>query len=299
MEFKSIAGLLCQGILYYLLFLLLLLAAASLTGRTQRAYPTIAPDYTLEIAGDRIDVHDLAIAYQPIMHLRPEILSPPLLWVWYEAVSAGDNLDLVYYHVWENEIHPNPIIHKAYALFRAAYYGYPIRDIEYLQMSVRRSDGMVSGLMFETSPQEDYNVMISEHLIARYNLRPDGLYDQRITKQNGEFVSETPGLELLFDGQHVKALAQTWNHLTRLLTLEDSSAYPLSTDLRNLTAGEYSRDKFVRKSQGDHRTPENPVSRVMGLLAMFFNLLIPGMLVVLLSRAHKKPQPSSNAKHDG
>lgn len=299
MVFRNILGLLCQGILYYLLFMLLLLAAASLTGRTRRAYSTIAPDYTLEIAGDRLDVHDLAIAYQPVMHLRPETLSPPLLWVWYEAVSAGDNLDLVYYHVWENEIHPNPFIHKAYALFRAAYYGYPIRDIEYLQVSVRRSDGRVSGLMFETSPQEDYNVAISEHLIARYTLRPDGLYDRRTTKRDGELVSETSDLELLFDDRRIQALAQTWNHLTRLLNPEDLSAYPLSTNLRNLTAGEYSRDKFVRKSQGDHRTAENPVSRVIGMLAMFFNLLIPGVVVYLLSRTEKKPNSSPNKSQDG
>ena len=88
---------------------LAILVAAALTGRDRRAYSTLKPDERVTIARPEISVHDLAETYRPLMHIRPSTPSPPLLWIWYEAVPTDDSIDIVYYFSWDGEVGPSRI----------------------------------------------------------------------------------------------------------------------------------------------------------------------------------------------
>jgi hypothetical protein len=268
-------------VLLFLVLLIITLVAFGLlwdnfTGRDARAYPVLQPDTEVEIAGKIMRISDVALAYQPDMNIRRTNPSPPLLWTWYEAIKTNSGVDLVYYQDWEDEINPDPIFHWLYRVFRSAYYGSPVRDIEYFQISISSSNGEVQNILFETSPGDDYFVTYSKHLVARYQKIVGGTYDVIINDKSGNEISKTSGIEPIFQGSHIKVLAQTWNHLTRLLTISDTDLIQLPTDVKFLTDDEYSSYKFVRKSQGDHRTLENPWTQRVGILG--YLIIIPGMI---------------------
>jgi hypothetical protein len=259
------------------------------TGHELRSYPVLPPEAQVEIAGKTLSVSELALAYQPLMNLRKNNPSPPLLWTWYEAAKTASGVDLVYYQVWGDEIHPDPFNHGLYRIFRWAYYGSLLRDIEYFQISLSASNGAVREMLFETSPGDDYFIAFSQHLAARYRRRPDGLFDATLgNPSSGLEVSHLSGVAPLFDRGHVRVLAQTWNHLTRLLTASDSNLIRLSTQLKFLTAEEYAAFKFVRKSQGDHKTRENPCTRRIASLANL--ILLPGTIYLRFRFGRKEVQ---------
>jgi hypothetical protein len=281
---------LLYGGLILVAILVILWVTAATTGHDRRGYAVLLPQKVIEVGGQQVSVADLALAYQPKMHLRNANPSPPLLKVWYEAVSTDQNVDLVYYHVWENEIHPNLAYDRLYAFFRSAYYGYPLYDIEYFQVSVSRTTGEVVGLLFETSPGDDYYVTISEHIVSRFSLRPDGLYDEVRSNRSGTELSRSEQITALFDGQRTLLLAQTWNHLTRLLGENDSDYRFLDAPLEPLSSDDYAKYKFVRKSQGDHKTAENRWMLPLAFVVATTFVTLPVSLLYKLRR-RKSPAP--------
>jgi hypothetical protein len=233
------------------------LVSASITGYDQRTYTVLLPEEIVQIAGIRQSVEQLAAKYQPAMFLRSATPSPPLLWVWYEAIPNPTTLDFVYYHNWQNEIHPKPLIHALYSIYRAAYYGYPLYDIEYFQLSISRATGEITGLRFETSQGDNYFASVNEHRVAQYQRNLNGTFQERLSSSNGDLISMTDEVMVLFNADHVLVGIQTWNHLSRLLKAEDQDFdVALRAPLQPLNKQDYAKYKFVRKSQGDHQTRE-------------------------------------------
>jgi hypothetical protein len=265
------------------------LVAAVVTGRDRRAYPIASPEDSLEVNGHTTSAGELAITYQPVVYLRENNPSPPLLWTWYEVVPDTNTIDITYYQNWENEINPSPTLYILYATFRAAYYGYPLYDIEFFQIRIDKTTGKIVGLLFETSPEDDFYVTISEHLVARYELRPDGRYDKVLKDKSGEVVAQSVE-DVMFEGTHALNLAQTWNHLTRLLIQSDSGINSLESSLKFLSSDDYARFKFVRKSQGDHKTSPNIISLIFGTISFYGLLTIPVFLIRSFKRKKSNPR---------
>ncbi len=276
------------GIILLILFILFvlvpaaLLLAAYLTGHAPRAYPVLAEDAVVQLGWETLTAPELAARYAPIMKICSDNPTPDLLWVFYEILEnpAQPTLDIVYYEVWENEIHPNPTLHRFYSAFRAPYYGYPLYDIEYIQVTIDRQTGKINGVMHEDSPGEDYFVKISEHLVARYVRQPDGSFVKIVSDREGRERYRRPDWPVEFAGTHPVLAAATWNHLSRLISPSDPSYDRVfHPPLRYLSPHEYRRRKFVRKSQGDHRTPEPALSAFLGGLAAAVLVGIPGWLI--------------------
>ena len=221
------------------------LVALAASGRKDRRYAVYAPDDLVEVAGAAVPLAELAAAYQPRMHLRPFTRSPRLLWVWYEAFPTGTGLDLIYYHCWEDEIHPSPFVHGLYSAFRAAYYGWPLYDIEFFQISVDRDTGAIARLRFETSEDEAFDSWAPEHVTAEWTCSTDGSY--RVVHDGRPTRAASP----LIDGRRIRLAAWTWNHLVR--PIEDAEVPHIphaDSPLRYLTDVEYKRYRFSRRSRG-------------------------------------------------
>jgi hypothetical protein len=276
------------GLLVLFILIVLLLLSAAVTGRDSRSYNTLAATEIVQVGDQSLSMAELAAKYSPEFLLHRANPSPPLLWTWYEAIPTEKTIDIVYYAVWENEVNPDPRIDKAYALFRAAYYGYPIRDIEFMQISVDRQSGEVVGLLFETSPGEDYFVTISEHITARYTIQKDGTFLETLKNRDDEQVSQQPGIQVIFRENHPQIYVQTWNHLSRLLRQDDTNVEKISSELKYLSAQEYSQYKFSRKSQGDHKTVANPISLLVAFICILVFVQIPAAILLLLRRWVKK-----------
>ncbi len=188
-----------------------LLLAAYLTGHTRRGYAVLPEDAVGLVAQESLTMPALAERYAPILKINSANPTPDLLWIYYEVVdnSSSATYDIVYYVVWENEIHPNPTLNRLYSIFRAPYYGYPLYDIEYIQVSVDHQTGQIAGILHEDSPGDDYFVTVSEHLVARYARQPDGSYVQIVSDREGHERYRREGWPVEFAGTHPVLAAAT------------------------------------------------------------------------------------------
>lgn len=267
----------------FLITLTVILFSVFITGRVNRSYPVLSVDEDITVNSITANLSIFAEKYRPIMYKQSDVTTPPILWVWYNAVDMGDKIDFIYYNVWENEINPNPIIHKYYSFFRAFYYGYPLYDIEYIQITVSKLDGQVQAIMFETGPSDNYHSVINEHIVLRAKLINDVNYDVRLINRDTleELSAYTSHLE--FDNYNVKLAVQTWNHLSSILTSEKKYIYTEEVHYNNLielSDKDYASYKFVRKSQGDHITRENRLSIFTCALATFVFVILPASLLL-------------------
>ena len=238
--------------------LLLLLASwifLFYTGHAGRAYEVLRPGAHIVIGQQSLTVAQAAERYQPLLFMVEGTSSPAQLHMWYEAVRADDTLTLVYHPVWENETHPNRVTDLLYGLFRAAYYGYPLFDIEYIQVNVAMADGLVGAMRFETGFGEDYSSPVNEHLVAVVAHRTGGGYLMRISRRSGEFVREEEVRPLFQNGVQPCLGILTWNHLLVLRQEGDKSyTQPVRMRLVYLEEEDYARYKIARRSQGDYAT---------------------------------------------
>ena len=251
-----------------------LLLAAAVTGTAERGYEVQAPENLVEVGPGRVSVRELATTFQPRMMLDAATPSPRLLWIWLEAVDVEGRVDLIYHWVWENEIHPEKTVNRMYALFRAAYFGYPLYDIEFFQVSLDRETGNLLGALFETACEQGFFQPLPQHCSARIERRPDGGFLQEIRSKEGRLLSSGE-ISPSFKGSRLTAAVQTWNHLSVLLTdseLEQASWQEVSAPLKPLSAEDFASHKFSRKSQGDYKTHDSKA--VLAGAAVGFWLLL-------------------------
>ncbi len=258
----------------------MILLTAALTGHERRAYRSLRPNDIIEVNHKLWNVADLAAEYRPLMHLRESTPSPDLLWVWYEAVARNDMVDLIYYFNWESEINPVKSVNSLYAVFRAAYFGYPLYDIEYFQVGVDSATGRISRVRFETSASDEYYQTVPTHLTVILNSEHTGRFEEIRTDKKGTVSHRRQAVTPLAEQNKLSVGVQTWNHLSVLLDeqhaamgfkrLPDNAA-----PLRYLTDLDYKRYKFARKSQGDHRTRQSPLGALAGLLAIAIFVTVP------------------------
>jgi len=234
------------------LLLAALLLGAFISGGKARAYKTLTASDTVLIKGKKQTIENLATLYKPKMYIRPNTPSPPLKWIWYEACPNDSTVDITYHFTWENEINPSKILYCFYSVFRRAYYGSPLYDIEYFQVNVNRYTGLVQKVRFETSKDDYYYPQFVKHIRVRFDKASDGSYYESIIDSKEDKELTYP----VFDSLRIKAGVETWNHLTRLLDDRLTSLYSVQLDapLKFLSDSDYVKYKFARKSQGDYQT---------------------------------------------
>jgi len=278
-------------IAWVLLIICILLIAAYITGRDKRAYSVLNPNDVLKINGQTNTVQGFSSIYSPFVFKQIDVNTPPLLWIWYNAVDSGDHIDFIYYFVWENEINPNPVIHSSYSIFRAFYYGYPLLDIEYFQVEVSKSDGKVVGMMFETGPSDDFYSIVNEHIVVRASMAPLSGYNVRyINRSTGVEIKVTEIIPQ-FTGSHVDVGVQTWNHLSTLISAGNVLVYTKNitpNELKFLSDIDYSNYKFVRKSQGSHVTNEYKMGNIISAIAIFIIVIIPAKIISNIKTSRRK-----------
>lgn len=284
-----IVRLLLIGLVVAILFVAAVLVAAAVTGRDRRAYRVLRPADTVILGGQPMTIVELASRYRPYVYLRETTPSPPLLWVWYEAIPRGNHIDLVYYFNWKDEVNPNPAIHRLYSVFRAAYYGFPLYDIEYFQVGIDTRDSSISRVRFETSDGNDFYQPFPTHITVIGERRADGEFVVSQISDSGEVLSGPRPSRAGPNGVRLRVGIQTWNHLSQLLTEEEVRHGFLripeaEAPLRYLSDGDYRRFKFVRKSQGDHRTRQNPRSAIVAILAVAIFVILPIRLIRFAAR---------------
>jgi hypothetical protein len=279
-------------LLITLITIALLILGTHLTGHQPRGYPVPDPDKLIDFRDSRVRLSDLAAAYRPDLYHDTSHPTPPLRFIWYEPVVQADSLDLTYYYAWENERHPHPLVHAYYSAFRAVYYGYPLYDVEYVQVTLSRETGRVLTARFETAPSSSYQQPFPEHRTAVTEFPEAGSPILRTYGRRGRLLEETALEKVPLQNRRLQLASQTWNHL-HTWRLGPAYDQQLEAPLRYLTGDEYQENKFVRKSQGEHHTREALPSLILGTLTRLVFLFLPGLIlwpVVQLIKQRKTPR---------
>lgn len=266
-----------RAILMVVGFLLSLVALATFlmfTGYVSRSYEVLKPDEKVKIANDWLTLTDVALKYQPQFYMRPDATSPNVLMLWWHAVDdrTSNTLALIYHVTWEDEILPNPLLHQLYRIYRAIYYGMPVRDIEYVQINISYIDGTIQRVRYEGTFADNYDSLISEHKIIKIISHKDGVleYSYRV---DGSIVSirEIDSLEV-----PLRFGVASWSHQFVLLDPEDILyTQKLEMPLVYLDDDNYRRYKFARKSQGDYVTHESSLVRFASIVLFICFLGLP------------------------
>lgn len=272
-------------ILGVLAFLFLILFLAYLTGRTQRDYDYSKINEFIHLANDKKTVAEVVEKFKPVVLIDNDVETPELMWVWYEVIEKETYYDIVYYNCWKNEINPNKNIHRLYSIFRAAYYGYPLYDIEYFQIRVSKDEGDVIAAFYETSLNDDYYQILPVHIEVKLERINDIKFYGEFYSKEDKLVKKEE-LEPLFQQNRMLTGVQTWNHLTTVVTENKPEKYlkEINSELKYLTKEDYSKFKFVRKSQGTNKTTENLFSSIVAAIAINLFIKIPSYFISMLKK---------------
>jgi hypothetical protein len=242
---------------------------AIMTGAIKRAYATLDSNALVSIKNSFISIEDLAFKHQPLLFMRRGTMSPPALGIWWEAVDAGDSIALIYHPVWQDEVHPIPWMDKLYRLYRAVYYGFPIRDIEYIQVNIQRSDGLIIRIRYEDTSAESYYAPTSDH-------RP-----VIINRNGSDYIEQTNrSKKISVNGAQIEFGIATWSHQLTLLG-EDKQSYtvPVNMQLSYLHEEDYKRYRLARRSQGDFITRDSSLGRLAKIILIVTIMLLPYTIV--------------------
>jgi hypothetical protein len=237
------------------------LLAAALTGRAARGYAYLPQDATVTLNGEVLSLEEVAHRYRPQVTMDPRYMPPTVGTIWYQgveqndAVPREDALTLVYYLDWDNEIHPQPILHVLYEIYRQAVYG-STHDIEFIEITVDTATGDVRKVRYETSPEGTYNRDIPVHLIAEFQQIADwNGYDYTVRDRDTGELLMSERLDLRWNAEDPVTLAVfTWNHMYTLPALDPVDVrqdVAIEAPLGYLTDAVYAQYKFARRSQGD------------------------------------------------
>jgi hypothetical protein len=213
--------------------------------------------------------------------MRKGTMSPPTLGMWWEAIDAGDTIALIYHPVWQDEVHPIPWVDKLYRIYRAIYYGTPVRDIEYIQVNIRRRDGLIQRIRYEDSSADSYYAPISSH-------RP-----VTINRDGCDYVEQSNrSKKVLVSGDQIYLGIATWSHQ---LTLLDDNNYgytiPGSMPLMYLHEEDYKEYRLARRSQGDFKTRENIFSKITKIILVLAVMSLPYIIIYFCEKRKRENWP--------
>ena len=278
--------------LIIILILILLVGGTYLTGHQTRDYQVSPPDQEIDFLGKQVKLSELADIYQPDLYHNSSYETPPLLWIWYEPILQDNYLDIIYSYAWENEINPIKVLHIYYSQFRAVFYGYPVYDIEYIQVRISRENGNVVYARFETSSSNDYNKPFQEHLVNKVTINSYQDFVEKKYNQDGDLLSEESTTGKVVINNRIQIASQTWNHMQRI-KIDETYDQRIDASLQFLGEEEYKKYRFVRKSQSDYQTEENFISNSISAVTKFIFLTLPAAILLFIFSAAKKQNNKS------
>jgi hypothetical protein len=243
------------------------------TGHTGRSYSILDHHAPVVVAGRPITLEGLAASFQPQLFQEHGCYSPPPLKMWWEAIDSAGAIALVYHPVWQDERHPVTILHWVYYIYRAIVYGIPVRDIEYIQINIRRSDSLIQRIRYEGNTALSCNEWYGKHTFITIN-RQGSQYVKTTTVNNS---SNAQAVQIDYPTLNLRIA--TWSHQFDLIENENKKGlYAIQMPLEYLTEEKYRKYKLARRSQGDFATKESIVGRVAKSIISVVILGVPYLL---------------------
>jgi len=258
-----------------------------MTGRVERSYDVLPETSIINLGDRKLSLENFASEYKPNIFTDPKNEKQKILWTWYEVVENKDSYDIVYYNCWENEKNPYKSFDFIYKIFRVAYFGYPLYDIEYILIKVNKQNGKIVRCNFETSIYDNYNQKVVKHYLSELTNIDSLQFQETIINKDEKRIVESHIYNYKNDTKKISLGIKTWNHM--LCAVHNSNASRFSklcnSDILYLNNSDYKKYKFCRKSQSEHLTKDNFL-HIIGIATILFGIFISPILI-------KKRSPSN------
>ncbi len=232
-----------------------------------------------QIAEQYYSLAQLAQQYEPYIYLDTNRVSPPAVCNWYEVIEQPNNYVLVYHLEWRDEIAPNPLLDYLYGIYRGAVYGVPLKDVEYIQLTIEKKTGSILAVKFETNtPQSQYDTNLQAHHYVSI-FKTSNNYFKVIKDGKGAIVKEEIPIQLMLaDDTHLLFNISTWNHLLQLSTIaSNAQAQQQIFPLQYLDDTTYVTDNYARKGQGDFKSEETGLVKWSASFYGLFKVIFKGL----------------------
>ncbi len=208
--------------------------------------------------------------YKPIIY-QTDNIEKDIQFLFYELVEQKEKIVLIYRPVWNDEIHPNPIIHSLYKYFRWIFYG-SVKDIEFIEIYIDKKTGEVESFNYETLT-EGSTIEAPEHEFTE------------IEKKGEKYYNKTKGKELgysPFEEYRCILQVKTWNHL--LSITEKPQGKKFDSPVTPLTNWLFRKYSISRRSTGYIRTKSKKWVKYMVsfVLLIVFGIGFPLVLYSIL-----------------
>lgn len=261
------------------------LCLARLSGDSPRSFPVLPPDDSVSIGSSSHTVDEIARRYRPRIVELPQARPDPVVGVSYEAWTDGDDLLITYFFTWSDEVHPYPVAHALYGLYRWAYY-LGRQDVEYIQVRVS-GDGDVLGVRFESAADLDPWTSRPVHVDA--SAEPVGpTWRRYLTDDDGDrpVLVDVPAPV----GERMVLYVATWNHLLDVLPppldvggWEEAPDSPLPV---HRSASDYEAQAGARRGHPSPESTETPGRALLGQAGgvMYVSSPLVALATVLVRR---------------
>jgi len=263
--------------LFYLIFISI---GHGLSGFLPRKYEVLPPETTVSLAGNSLSLEELVQKYRPSYWLPEQQSSPASERILYEVIEGEKVYTIVYHPEWENEIAPDQTQHIFYAAFRLVKYGFSLKDIEFVQLTINKNSGIIEKILLETINSENtFNSNLQQHYRLLLERTGENTYKKVLSDtEEGAVIKED--FFLMMESEASQLLIATWNHLSKIANIEfkGEGHQQQSFQLTFLTGDIYKRLKLARRSQGDFKTKESPMNTpiifFVGVIALFYFFVI-------------------------
>lgn len=246
------------------------------TGYIKRGYSVLLPGQKVTLADETTSVENLAATYQPILFMQEGTTVPTPQKMFWEAIDTKESVAIVYRTFWEDEVHPRPIVHYLYALYRSAFY--TIHDIEYIQINISKKDKTINRIRYEDTAADSYHSTIVPHRYVTIN-KQENSYEM-IFKDGKKSNGQARKVSIV--ETRLKFGVASWSHqFTLLENGSDRYSIRMNIPLEYLTEEDYVKYKLARRSQGDFVTKENPVMKCIGIIILVTIMGIPYLFLRL------------------
>lgn len=235
-----------------------------------RAFPVLDEKRIVDIGTTEWTVKQLASKYKPIIRQKSTWHNQPLRMT-YEIIDEETRYIIRYHVVWLDEIHPSPLVNLVYRQFRILYYGSAL-DIEMIEVSVDKTSGHTSKVVFETEPEKGSD-LIPSHTKAILS---------RINHKYAMMIGDRQPIEVLptFHNDRIEFLASSWNHEFAIqFSRSDTRLFDLPLEFLN--EREYASLRYETRRQASAKSFHKLGTQIV-LMCWFF--LSPFVVFLALLR---------------
>jgi len=126
-----------------------------ITGTNDRSYKVSELESIVKLNSTEYEAKEIAEKYLPQVDFTSEKHSGTLEHIFFEIIDQSEEVIINYYFVWDTENHPEFIQNIASKIWHFIYFRFNLSDIEFAQLNIDKSTGVIVGAKVKNQVSEE------------------------------------------------------------------------------------------------------------------------------------------------